>query len=172
MKPSSVDKGKTNESLSGIKEQNVGEGPGSNRSSEFSVETELFGLKLLLMSKLKHFFLSSHKKYRQVLLSVQIPGKLTPLSRRGDVSISLVMVNASTLTEKEIISTGLRDSGVTGKRKLALKGGIRREKLPLYSGEYVWRYNHRKENDNVKMKWIVKLLEHEGSGWNDTIPIF
>jgi len=47
------------------------------------------------------------------------------------------------------------------KRKLASKGGIRQEKLPLYLGEYVWRYNHRKENDNVKVKRIIKLLEHE-----------
>jgi len=48
------------------------------------------------------------------------------------------------------------------KRKLVSKGGIRREKLPLYLGEYVWRYNHRNENDNVKVKHIIKLLEHEG----------
>jgi transposase len=47
------------------------------------------------------------------------------------------------------------------KRKLASKGGIRHEKLPLYLGEYVWRYNHRRDNDNVKMKRIIKLLEHE-----------
>jgi transposase len=47
------------------------------------------------------------------------------------------------------------------KRKLVSKGGIRREKLPLYLGEYVWRYNHRNENDNVKVKRIIKLLEHE-----------
>ena len=47
------------------------------------------------------------------------------------------------------------------KRKLVSKGGIRREKLPLYLGEYVWRYNHRNENDNVKVKHIIKLLEHE-----------
>lgn len=47
------------------------------------------------------------------------------------------------------------------KRKLVSKGGIRREKLPLYLGEYVWRYNHRTENDNVKVKHIIKLLEHE-----------
>lgn len=47
------------------------------------------------------------------------------------------------------------------KRKLGSKGGIRREKLPLYLGEYVWRYNHRNENDNVKVKRIIKLLEHE-----------
>jgi len=30
------------------------------------------------------------------------------------------------------------------KRKLAAKGGIRKEKLPLFLGEYVWRYNYRK----------------------------
>jgi transposase len=47
------------------------------------------------------------------------------------------------------------------KRKLVSKGGIRREKLPLYLGEYVWRYNHRNENDNVKVKRIIKLLENE-----------
>jgi transposase len=29
------------------------------------------------------------------------------------------------------------------KRWLAAKGGIRRERLPLYLAEYVWRYNHR-----------------------------
>lgn len=49
------------------------------------------------------------------------------------------------------------------KRKLISKGGVRRTKLPLYVGEYVWRYNHRTENENVKIKRIVKLLEHEVS---------
>ena len=29
------------------------------------------------------------------------------------------------------------------KRRLAAKGGIRRERLPLYLAEYGWRYNHR-----------------------------
>jgi transposase len=47
------------------------------------------------------------------------------------------------------------------KRKQVLKGGIRREKLPPYLGEYVLRYNHRNENDNFKLKRIIKLLEHE-----------
>jgi len=47
------------------------------------------------------------------------------------------------------------------KRKLVSKGGIRQVKMPLYLGEYVWRYNHRKENDNVKLRRIIKLLEHE-----------
>lgn len=48
------------------------------------------------------------------------------------------------------------------KRKLVSKGGTRHERLPLYLGEYVWRYNHRNENYNAKVKRIIKLLEHEG----------
>ncbi len=50
------------------------------------------------------------------------------------------------------------------KRKLASKGGIRREKLPLYLGEYVWRYNHRTESEKEKVKRIITLLEREVSG--------
>ena len=42
------------------------------------------------------------------------------------------------------------------KRKLAAKGGIRRKKLPIFLGEYVWRYNHRnlslKEQENKLFK--------------------
>ena len=42
------------------------------------------------------------------------------------------------------------------KRKLAAKGGIRKEKLPIFVGEYVWRYNHRnsslKEQENKLFK--------------------
>jgi transposase len=50
------------------------------------------------------------------------------------------------------------------KRKLASKGGIRQQKLPWYPGEYVWRYNHRKDTDKIKMERILKLLEFEVSG--------
>lgn len=50
------------------------------------------------------------------------------------------------------------------KRKLAAKGGIRREKLFLYLGEYVWRYNNRNESDKLKLKRILKLLEKEVGG--------
>ncbi len=46
------------------------------------------------------------------------------------------------------------------KRKLAARGGIRRERLPIYLGEYVWRYNHRnlslKEQENLLFKRIIK----------------
>lgn len=46
------------------------------------------------------------------------------------------------------------------KRKLSAKGGVRKKKLPIYLGEYVWRYNHRKlslkEQENLLYKLIIK----------------
>ncbi len=46
------------------------------------------------------------------------------------------------------------------KRKMSAKGGIKREKLYLYLGEYVWRYNHRtlslKDQENLLFKLIIK----------------
>jgi len=44
------------------------------------------------------------------------------------------------------------------KRKLAAKGGVRREKFHLYLGEYVWRYNHRKLNFKEQEKLLYKLI--------------
>jgi transposase-like protein len=44
------------------------------------------------------------------------------------------------------------------KRKLAAKGGIRREKLHLFLGEYIWRYNHRKLNFKEQNNLLFKLL--------------
>ena len=38
---------------------------------------------------------------------------------------------------------GLEGFWVYLKRKLVAKGGIRKSRLNLYLGEYVWRYNHR-----------------------------
>jgi transposase len=44
------------------------------------------------------------------------------------------------------------------KRKLAARGGIRKSRLHLYLGEYVWRYNHKslnlKEQENILYKLI------------------
>jgi len=45
------------------------------------------------------------------------------------------------------------------KRKLASKGGVRRERLNLFVGEYVWRYNHRSDPERVKMRRLIQLLE-------------
>jgi transposase-like protein len=46
------------------------------------------------------------------------------------------------------------------KRKLASKGGITKQKLPLYLAEYIWRYNHRNDSDKIKMRRILVLLEN------------
>ena len=45
------------------------------------------------------------------------------------------------------------------KRRLAAKGGIRKERQPLYLSEYVWRYNHRNESIDVQKKQLLKQLE-------------
>jgi transposase-like protein len=44
------------------------------------------------------------------------------------------------------------------KRKLAAKGGIRKERLPLYLAEYVWRYNHRHLNIKQQVDKLLSLL--------------
>jgi len=44
------------------------------------------------------------------------------------------------------------------KRKLVARGGIRQERLPLFLGEYVWRYNHRKNPHKQRVKLLLKLL--------------
>lgn len=44
------------------------------------------------------------------------------------------------------------------KRKLQAKGGIRKIRLPIYLGEYVWRYNHRRLNFKEREKLILKLI--------------
>ncbi len=46
------------------------------------------------------------------------------------------------------------------KRQLAAKGGIRRERLTLYLGEYVWRYNNRKLSVNEQVNKLMKLLKN------------
>ena len=51
------------------------------------------------------------------------------------------------------------------KRRLSARGGIRREKLHLFLGEYVWKYNHRKlnfkERENLLFKLIIRYFKSE-----------
>jgi transposase-like protein len=47
------------------------------------------------------------------------------------------------------------------KRHLVSRGGIRRERLPLFLNQYVWRYNHRKESIANQEKRVLHLLEKE-----------
>lgn len=44
------------------------------------------------------------------------------------------------------------------KRKLSAKGGVRREKLHLYLGEYVWKYNHRNLTFGQRKNSLLKAL--------------
>ena len=44
------------------------------------------------------------------------------------------------------------------KRRLAAKGGIRRERLPLYLAEYVWRFNHRNQSIDTQKKQLLNSL--------------
>ncbi len=44
------------------------------------------------------------------------------------------------------------------KRNLAAKGGIRRERIPLYLAEYVWKFNNRQLSTTEKVNNILKLL--------------
>ncbi len=46
------------------------------------------------------------------------------------------------------------------KRRLAAKGGIRKERLPLYLAEYVWRYNPRNSTIKQQTEKILRLLKH------------
>ena len=47
------------------------------------------------------------------------------------------------------------------KRRLAAKGGIRRERLPLHLAEYVWRYNHRRLSLEQQVKKLMKRLKEK-----------
>lgn len=44
------------------------------------------------------------------------------------------------------------------KRKLASKGGVRRTYLPFFLGEYVWRYNNRKEDLRDQRDKLIGLI--------------
>ena len=65
--------------------------------------------------------------------------------------------------QKEFANRGVHINGLEGfwgylKRKLAAKGGIRRDRLSLYLGEYVWRYNHRNLSVDERVLRLVVLL--------------
>lgn len=45
------------------------------------------------------------------------------------------------------------------KRMLSAKGGVRKERLPLYLAEYVWRYNHRGLKIKDQITCILSQLQ-------------
>ena len=99
-----------------IRDKGSKRGRGTKKQPVFGIlcRNGTSGPRLSMTLKLIHFNLSSHKKYQLVPSYVLIPGKLTRVSLHEDMSIvSLIMVNDNIPTEKEIISMGWRDSGVT-----------------------------------------------------------
>lgn len=48
------------------------------------------------------------------------------------------------------------------KRQLAGRGGIRRERLPLYLAEYVWRYNSHQLTQEQQVRELLRLLKVRG----------
>lgn len=49
------------------------------------------------------------------------------------------------------------------KRKLAAKGGVKRKCLPLFLGEYVWRYNYRElETEKQVARVLKKVINFSG----------
>jgi transposase len=56
-------------------------------------------------------------------------------------------------------------------RLLRAKGGIRRERLHLYLGEYVWRYNRRQAAPVAQVRELLELIrERRPGGSNRTMP--
>ncbi len=69
--------------------------------------------------------------------------------------------------EKEYVNGKNHINGLEGfwgylKRKLAAKGGIRRNYLYLFLGEYVWRYNNRSLKFDEQVKKLLGLLKISG----------
>lgn len=73
--------------------------------------------------------------------------------------------------EKEYVQKDNRKNHINGlegfwgylKRKLAAKGGIRREYLALFLGEYVWRYNYRSLTiEKQRERLLKKVIDFSG----------
>ena len=65
--------------------------------------------------------------------------------------------------EKEYVKGKNHINGLEGffgylKRQLASRGGIRRERLPFYLAEYVWRYNNRNLSVDEQVERILNLV--------------
>lgn len=50
------------------------------------------------------------------------------------------------------------------KRKFKITGGLRRSRLNLYLGEWVWRYNYRNSSREAKVKRLLNLLKEQKFG--------
>lgn len=72
--------------------------------------------------------------------------------------------NKKTLKKSNYNISGLESFWGYLKRKLAFKGGIRQEKLPLYIGEHTWKYNNRDLSFLDREKLLFKLITNHLKG--------
>jgi len=72
--------------------------------------------------------------------------------------------NKKTLKKSNYNISGLEGFWGYLKRKLAFKGGIRQEKLPLYIGEHTWKYNNRNLSLADQEKHLFKLITNHLKG--------
>jgi len=90
--------------------------------------------------------------------------KYTAIIANGRL-IRPTQTNKSTPKDKPYRITGLEGFMGYLKRKMAFRGGIRAEKLPIYIGEYVWKFNNRglslKEQETRLFKLISAHLGHK-----------
>lgn len=56
------------------------------------------------------------------------------------------------------------------KRKLSAKGGIRKERLSFYLGEYVWRYNHRNLIFKEQEKHLLNIWQKANCSFSKYRP--
>jgi len=68
--------------------------------------------------------------------------------------LPVVAIAQKTRVHRQRILRGL--TYVSLKRRLSAKGGIRKERLPLYLAEYVWKYNHRNDSIDLQKKLILQ----------------
>ncbi len=98
------------------------------------------------------------KPERQMTLNVERLHTHTGIAARGHI---YRLVSSTQVVRS---GPGGRHNPLAGfwgylKRRLAAKGGIRRDRLPLYLAEYVWRYNHRSLSPADQVKRLLKLIQ-------------
>jgi transposase len=104
----------------------------------------------------------------------QLPPKILKQVKQGSIICSDTWRGYTGITAKEYVHRLINHSkgqygdakrnhinGLEGfwgdlKGKLSAKGGIRKKHLPLYLGEYVWRYNHRTMNFKEQETYLIK----------------
>lgn len=80
-----------------------------------------------------------------------------PLPKLGYVHRS-VDHNKSEYVRGDVHTNGIEGFWGVMKRKMGCIGGMRRDRLHLFAKEIAWRFNHRKESDEIKERALLRLV--------------